>query len=790
MRAQASLEQLVVIAIGLALVSFTFYIAINYSSESTNISQAKDAVDRLAASADHVYALGPNSKEYITVYLPENLVSASVNGRNIILTVPTSGATTDVYATSKAELIGAFSHYRGMQKILVEYLLSGKVRIGEAGLACMPSTLTEPLFNAPENRDNAIVFSNTADYNITGIKASIIGTGIASLGNLSTTSLAQGENGSLLVRYSVLPDQASGTYGATVMLEADNGGACTTQITINVNGVESCTNKCVATQVYSVGTCRSTEQDCAANGEDYHEEYNSTCTEPLAHCCCGPSTDKLGPLAINLTLSPSNATNADNVTISAKCTDLGRGNNFIKSAEIQLDEEEKQAMSASGSAYSTSVEQNVVMDYSNLSIGQHIAIVSCTDTANNTGPISYFYFTISEADVIGPIVTSMVHSDSAPTTLADITENATATDAYTGNGNITGCWMRVDYEEWQNATPSDGAFDEESESFSYHIGRLSSGMHTIEAYCEDSKGNDGWIYEDIFGVSDGDIALVIDTSGSMAWASINKTSDSALSTTNANFVNLKNLSFATNVSGLANLSVEIKSSNSSCIAYYEARIGNVTIANGSRANTSYAITLQSLNFSNYTAPFTIEMYMKRSTSGCTAYNRGFGLWQYPTKMDSVKTAGGLFVDVTDNSSRMTLVSFATTATLRKQLMELGSEDNKTTMKTAINALSATGSTCLECGLDTAVTELISVRSRYPEAVRVVVYMTDGTDTVDSDPIAAAVYARQNNVKVYTIGYGSDADVTNLVNIALLTNGKYYYAPDAATLLYIFQHIGQ
>ena len=182
--------------------------------------------------------------------------------------------------------------------------------------------------------------------------------------------------------------------------------------------------------------------------------------------------------------------------------------------------------------------------------------------------------------------------------------------------------------------------------------------------------------------------------------------------------------------------------------------------------------------------------MRRSSSGCTAYNAELSFWQDPTKLQVVKRAANNFVDITDNSSRMALVSFSSGATLRKQLMGLGSIANKTIMKNAINALSATGSTCLECGLDTAVTELISVRGRYPEAVRVAVFMTDGVDTTGSDPIAAAVYARENDVKTHTIGYGSDADVVNLVNIALLTYGKYYYAPDAETLLYIYQHIGQ
>ncbi|MFA6213975.1 MAG: vWA domain-containing protein [Candidatus Micrarchaeia archaeon] len=789
MKAQASLEQLVVIAIGLALVAFTFYIAVNYSSDSTRISQAKDTVERLAASADHVYALGPNSKEYVTVYLPDDLTAASISGRNIILTMPTTGGTTDVYATSKAELIGAFPHYRGKQKVLVEYLLSGKVRIGEAGLVCQPSALTRT-FNAGDSGTDTIVVANTADYNITGINASITGTSIAAIGSPSSDHLASGENGSLSVSYSVPAGQASGTYGASVTVEAGNGGACTTQVTVNVNGVVTCPNMC-ASEGYLTGTCREAEQSCAASGEDYHIENDGACAEPAPHCCCWPSTDELGPLAVNLTLAPGNATTTDNITISATCTDLGRGNLFIKSAEIQLDGGNASPMSPASGSFFSAVVQGVKKDYGPLMGGQHIAIVSCTDTANKTGPISYFYFTISESDTLGPIVTSIVHSDPAPTTLADITENATATDAYTGSANITACWMKIDGLDWYAAIPTDGAFEGVSESFSYHVGRLTSGMHVIYARCRDSKGNLGGIYNDTFGVSDGDIALVLDTSGSMAWPSVNESNNTSVSTTSATFALVKNLSVNVNGSGVANLSVQIRSSGSTCTAYYEARIGNDTIASGSRTSGTYAtLTTQDINVSGYVAPFTINLYMRRNNAGCTAYNLNFYLWQYPSKIDSVQEAAGSFVDITDNSSRMTLVSFASSATLRKQLMGLGSAANKTEMKNAINALTAVGSTCLECGLDTGVTELISIRGRYPEAVRVMVFMTDGVDTTGSNPIAGAVYARQNDVKVYTIGYGSDADVTNLVNIALLTNGKYYYAPDAATLLYIFQHIGQ
>ena len=153
--------------------------------------------------------------------------------------------------------------------------------------------------------------------------------------------------------------------------------------------------------------------------------------------------------------------------------------------------------------------------------------------------------------------------------------------------------------------------------------------------------------------------------------------------------------------------------------------------------------------------------------------------------DSAKT----FVDITDNSSQVGLVSYATTATTVRTLRNMSSTANKADIKSAIDSLVATGNTCIECGLDNSVVELISSRARYPEAVRVAILLTDGQGNVGTS-INGAVYARQNNVVVYTIGFGGDVNAVELTNIALLTGGKYYFAPDEETLRYIYQHIGQ
>ena len=66
-RGQAALEQLIVIGVAIAFTAIIFFFASSYSADSLRVAQAQDSVDRLAAAADYVYSLGPNSKDYVTV---------------------------------------------------------------------------------------------------------------------------------------------------------------------------------------------------------------------------------------------------------------------------------------------------------------------------------------------------------------------------------------------------------------------------------------------------------------------------------------------------------------------------------------------------------------------------------------------------------------------------------------------------------------------------------------------------------------------------------------------------
>ena len=792
MKAQASLEQLVVIAAALAFIGVAFYFASSYSSDSVTIAQAQDAVQRLAAGSDYVYSLGPNSKEYVTIYIPSNVLNISVIGNTVRFQVPvSSGGVTDVYATSKASLIGALPAYRGEQKILIEYLANGKVSLGEAGLDCSPQLIMRS-FNVSQAGSDTITVTNNANYQITGINAALSG----STSEFTTVSspgsqIDPGNSETFTVYYNIPANQDTGVYGGMVNVGSGNDGSCLTQLTIQVNGVSTCNGLCSSVG-YISGTCRANATACFSNGEAYVPQNDYTCvsTPSTPRCCCYPTQDIWGPIATNLGAYPPNASAGSPISIFAICNDTATGGSYIASSALQLDGGAWFAMNANDSAFSHLVAEGVNLNVSVAAMGQHIAGIRCTDTANNTGPISYLYFNVTGADTLGPIITFMNHT-SYPSTLTNLTEAGSATDMFTGNHNIQNCYMKLDSGLWFSPAPLDGAYNSPTEDFYSNMGMLPSGYHTVYAYCVDSLGNVGGIYNDSFGVISVDMMLIMDVSGSMADPVTNAYNTTVYSTTSATPVKVESIPINALNGNLVNVSTEVKADKSGCTVSYYDKIGSTTITNGSMASTSYTtLTKNNVDITGITAPTTLDIYLNRSASGCTASVRNVYFTQQPTKMAAAQTAADTFVSVVGNSTYAGLVSYSTSATTNKQLATM-STANKNTLTTAINGLTPTGSTCIGCGIDNGMAELTSARSRYPNSTRVEILMTDGQNNIDPpNPNSEAATARDDSIIIYTIGFGGDADADQLTNIALLTYGKYYYAPDAATLTYIYSHIGQ
>jgi uncharacterized protein YegL len=162
-------------------------------------------------------------------------------------------------------------------------------------------------------------------------------------------------------------------------------------------------------------------------------------------------------------------------------------------------------------------------------------------------------------------------------------------------------------------------------------------------------------------------------------------------------------------------------------------------------------------------------------------------------LPSLKTAANGFVDIIDeatdgvldgsiaNGSRVGIVSFSDAATLTVPLTT-----NATALKTAINALVASGLTNHSAAISLAQSTLAGSE---PTNSKQMIIFTDGITTVGGDGQAEAAAARTAGTEIFAIGLGS-------VNQAQL-NGwasdpdadHVFIAPTAADLEEIFEAIG-
>ncbi|HIE32038.1 MAG TPA: VWA domain-containing protein, partial [Methanosarcinales archaeon] len=102
------------------------------------------------------------------------------------------------------------------------------------------------------------------------------------------------------------------------------------------------------------------------------------------------------------------------------------------------------------------------------------------------------------------------------------------------------------------------------------------------------------------------------------------------------------------------------------------------------------------------------------------------------------------------------------------------------IKASIESLTADGMTAIDEGLLNANNALVGYENG------TVVLMTDGIDNAGyHSMITEAERAAASNTTIFTVGFGSDIDDVVLQQIANITGGEYYFAPNATVLRSIF-----
>ncbi len=762
-KAQVSLEFLSVLAMSLVIILVIALLAqqqINTLQQQKNAQDTQNSLLDLSSAAKEVYSQGEGSKELVYVNLPSSYQpnGSMVGNDSIIL----ESAGTDYVALESFAVHGYLPTASGINWVWVT---------SEGNWVLIGNTMMQ------FNKDSIFVVMNsnsTASYSF-----SVTNIWNSSINITSNTTWTN-------------PDVGMSGVPAKISLDVNGTSNINLQFTSSSNstGIYSGQIGFMAMDMNNVtdNVAIPVTVEVVPNGQQPY-----------------PTTDIQGPIITDVYQVPTPATKNQPLAIYVNATDSLTGNSTIIGCQIDADNANNwQNMLPVDGAYDSPTELSVFNYTSGFVLGPHTVRARCTDFYNNTGPTAYYYFNVSEADTLGPIVIQMTHPDN-PTTLSNITLGGIATDSYTGGSNVAGCNVKVgNAGSWQPATAVGGSWNTTATmNFTYNPGPLPVGSYNVYYQCTDSVGNVGGIYNDSFGIVDVDFMLVLDISGSMADNVTNAQNSNVTSASGTGWSTIENISVWYLNGNTGNLTTQLEATKSNCIAFYNATINNVQIATGNTTSTSYATLIAPINLSSFSAPFTVVLKVKTNgTSQCSAQAQYFSLQQAPAKINAAESGGDNFITIAGNNVQAGLVSFSTTATTNKQLAFMGAA-NQTSLISAINSLTPTSSTCIQCGLVNACTELNSSRSR-STATKVVVLLTDGqsnyctgstsctqggSQCIGCD-VQGATTCRDGNVTVYTIGFGSDVDDTELTNVALITGGNYYFAPNVATLTSIFQNIGR
>jgi Ca-activated chloride channel family protein len=185
----------------------------------------------------------------------------------------------------------------------------------------------------------------------------------------------------------------------------------------------------------------------------------------------------------------------------------------------------------------------------------------------------------------------------------------------------------------------------------------------------------------------------------------------------------------------------------------------------------------------------------------------------PTRMDAAKAAAKAFVNQQPTTIKIGVVAFNNGALMTQQPTIV-----KADVLAAIDRLAPTGATSLGQGIFTALSAIAGKPLSLPANASpddianadigfygsaAIVLLSDGENTSGPDPVAIAQLASTAGVHIYPIGIGSPQgtvlqiggfsvatalDEQELMQIASVTNGKYYNAQDAATLAQIYKNI--
>jgi uncharacterized protein YegL len=189
-------------------------------------------------------------------------------------------------------------------------------------------------------------------------------------------------------------------------------------------------------------------------------------------------------------------------------------------------------------------------------------------------------------------------------------------------------------------------------------------------------------------------------------------------------------------------------------------------------------------------PHSLDVALALDVSESMTRTAGGGVTQ--SRLAASQAAASAFVSFLPITDRIAVVSYSTTAQLVQPLTTTRGAVTRT-----IYALTATGSTNIGEGINISHKELITSPRYTTDTIKTIILLSDGKANLPEDEETAEEYAREraraaasDAIKIYTIGFGTDAGEDLLREIADIGDGEYFFAPDADVLETIYLTIAR
>jgi Ca-activated chloride channel family protein len=173
----------------------------------------------------------------------------------------------------------------------------------------------------------------------------------------------------------------------------------------------------------------------------------------------------------------------------------------------------------------------------------------------------------------------------------------------------------------------------------------------------------------------------------------------------------------------------------------------------------------------------------------------------PDRLQAAKQAARAFVEALPQHIQVGLITFSSTVRVRTP----PTLDHQEVVR-YLNILHAEGSTAIGDALNTALDQIAEQlrkthMKKEDQPPATVVLLSDGVNSLGSSPLAAAMRARDEKVRVNTIGIGRrgaspmvngvagiELDERTLQQVATMTGGKYFYAEETRALQQIYTEL--